>query len=163
MGWTALASMGDQAEDALKKVWSSTNPRHRADAFWLLIKLPGKSDEYLAQALSDQDPDIRITGIRAARFLKKDIIPIADKLIEDSSPQVRRELAIALRGNSSKEAAQLWTRLAQQYDGKDRWYLEALGISAAGNWDLYFNTWKSAVGEQLENARQYRHCVAEQK
>ena len=82
-----------------------------------------------------------------ARFLKKDIIPIAGKLIEDSSPQVRRELAIALRGNSSKEAAQLWTRLAQEYDGKDRWYLEALGISAAENWDLYFSTWKSAVGE----------------
>jgi hypothetical protein len=63
-------------EDALKKVWSSSNPRHRADAFWLLIKLPVKSDEYLAQALSDQDPDIRIAAIRGARFLKKDIIPI---------------------------------------------------------------------------------------
>jgi putative membrane-bound dehydrogenase-like protein len=148
LGWTALVSMGVQAEDALKKVWSSTNPRQRAEAFWLLIKLPGKGDEYLAQALSDQDPDIRITAIRAARFFNKDIIPIAAKLIEDSSPQVRRELAIALRGNASKEAAQLWTRLAQQYDGKDRWYLEALGIGAAGNWDLYFDTWKSAVGEQ---------------
>ncbi|HZB12422.1 MAG TPA: PVC-type heme-binding CxxCH protein, partial [Chryseolinea sp.] len=148
LGWTTLASMGDKAEEALKKVWDSSNPRHRAQAFWLLIKLQNKSDGYLAQALSDQDPNIRITAIRGARYLNKDIISVVEKLVKDPSPQVRRELAIALRGNDAKEAAQLWTQLAQQYDGKDRWYLEALGISASGNWDLYFDTWKSAVGDQ---------------
>ncbi|WP_276368517.1 PVC-type heme-binding CxxCH protein [Chryseolinea sp. H1M3-3] len=147
LGWNALAAMGEKAEEALKKIWTSKNQRHRAQAFWLLIKLQGKADEYLSQALSDQDPNIRIAGIRAARFLEKNIPTVTAQLVKDPSPQVRRELAIALRGNSSKEAANLWTQLAQQYDGKDRWYLEALGISASGNWDLYFNTWKAAVGK----------------
>lgn len=147
LGWNALVSMGDLAEESLKKIWTSQKPTQRAQAFWLLIKLNGKGESYLAQALGDPDPNIRITGIRAARFLHKDIIPISAELAKDPSPQVRREVAIAIRGNSSKEAATIWTALANQYDGKDRWYLEALGISAAGNWDLYFDTWKTSVGD----------------
>lgn len=147
LGWNAIAAMGDKAEDALKKLLASNNPRQKAQAFWLLIKLNGKSDDYINQALTDQDVNIRIAGIRAARFLGKDIIALCTKLVQDPSPQVRREVALAIRGNSTPEAANLWTQLAQQYNGKDRWYLEALGISANGNWDLYFNTWKNKVGE----------------
>jgi putative heme-binding domain-containing protein len=64
---------------------------------------------------------------------------------------VRREVALTIRGNNSQQAADLWTKLAEQYDGKDRWYLEALGISAAGNWDLYFKTWLNKVGDDLNS------------
>ena len=152
LGWNALATLGTSAEDALKKLWESDNARQKAQAFWLLIKLEGKSDEYIAQATSDKDVNIRIAGIRATRFLNKDIIALSSKLVQDPSPQVRREIALAFRGNSTQEAANLWTQLVQQYDGKDRWYLEALGISAAGNWDLYFNTWKNKVGADWKAA-----------
>jgi putative membrane-bound dehydrogenase-like protein len=145
-GWTALASNGDKAEAALQKLWTSSNPRQRAQALWLLCQIPGKESEYLNHALKDSDANIRITGIRIARLHKMDVIPIASNLKNDSSPQVRRELAIALRGNKSPQAAELWTDLAVQYDGKDRWYLEALGIGAAPDWDPYFKTWKNRVG-----------------
>src|SRR5699024_3955311 len=37
-------------------------------------------------------------------------------------------------------------QLAQQHDGNDRWYLEALGIGAAGQWDQFFGAWKEKVG-----------------
>lgn len=147
LGWKALASMSESAEDALKELWTSQNPRTRAQALWLLIKIDGKADAYIAQALSDQNPNIRIAGIRAARFLDKDAVTLLKDLVKDPSPQVRREVAIAIRGNASSEAAKLWTELAMQYDGKDRWYLEALGISATGNWDLYFDTWRASVGD----------------
>jgi putative membrane-bound dehydrogenase-like protein len=147
LGWTALAAMGESAEDALKELWTSQNPRTRAQALWLLIKIQGKADQYIAQALSDKDPNIRIVGIRAGRFLNKDAVTLFKDLVKDSSPQVRREVAIAIRGNASSEAAKLWTELAMQYDGNDRWYLEALGISATGNWDLYFDTWRASVGD----------------
>jgi putative membrane-bound dehydrogenase-like protein len=145
LGWNALAAAGDKAEPALEKLWKGNNARQKAQALWLLTKLP-KRDDYLAQALGDADANIRITGIRVARLLKKDIMPIALKLQNDASPQVRREVALAIRGNSSAEAADVWTALAQQYDGKDRWYLEALGISAEGNSDAYFSAWKGKVG-----------------
>lgn len=147
LGWSALASKGANAESALKELWTSGTPRQKAQAIWLLSRIPGKEDEYINLALADPDANLRITGIRIIRLLKKDIIPVATKLVRDSAPQVRREIAIALRGNSSPDAARLWTELAKQYDGKDRWYLEALGIGATGNWDLYFGTWRKEVGE----------------
>jgi len=57
-------------------------------------------------------------------------------LVQDQSPQVRRQIAVCLHG--SKDPAPLWVALAQQHDGKDRWYLEALGIGAAGHEDACF-------------------------
>ncbi|MEO7991257.1 MAG: c-type cytochrome, partial [Chryseolinea sp.] len=146
-GWNALAALGEQAEPALQKLWTSSNDRNRAQALWLLARLENKSDGYIQQAIKDKDANIRITGIRVARELKKDVLPIAEKLVSDPSPQVRREVTLALRGNNSDKAAALWTQLALQYDGKDRWYLEALGIGAEENWDLYFAAWKTKVGK----------------
>ena len=145
LGWSALASFGYEAEGALKKLWTSANPRQRAQALWLLIRLKEKGDGYLQEALVDADPNIKMAGLRAARMLKKDLLPIAKALVNDPSPQVRREVAIAIRGK--KNAADLWAQLAIQHDGKDRWYLEALGIGADGNWDLFFVAWQ----KQAEN------------
>jgi putative membrane-bound dehydrogenase-like protein len=147
LGWTALASMGANAESGLQTLWSNEDQRKRAQAFWLLSRLPN-GESYIDAAFKDANPDIRIMGIRAMRLKKKGNVSWLEALAKDSSPQVRREVAIALRGNSSAEAAQLWTTLANQYDGNDRWYLEALGISADGNWDLYFNTWLKDVGKE---------------
>ncbi|HEY9045539.1 MAG TPA: PVC-type heme-binding CxxCH protein [Ohtaekwangia sp.] len=148
IGWTALAAMGDKAEDALQKLWRSDNVRHRAQALWLLIRLDAQRESYLSQALADSQNDIRIAGIRAARLYKKDIVSLAKSLVNDSSAQVRRELALALHGNTTAGAADLWAQLALQYNGKDRWYLEALGIGASTNEDLYFNTWKKKAGSK---------------
>jgi putative membrane-bound dehydrogenase-like protein len=145
LAWSKLVSLGDSAEEELKRIWTSSNKRHRAQVLWLLAKLKS-GDQYILDAIRDPDADIRITGLRVARKLEKDILPFAKELVSDSSSQVRREVAIALRGNSSVEAADLWATLALQYDGMDRWYLEALGISAAGNDDLYFSTWMKKVG-----------------
>ena len=146
-GYHALVGMGSQAEEALLKLWNGENPRHRAQAFWLLTRLDvGKRDTWFNEALTDEDPNIRITGLRAARQLKHNVIAAASQLAKDPSPQVRREVAIAIRGDGSEEAANIWATLAMQYDGKDRWYLEALGISSDPNADLYFSAWQKKVG-----------------
>ncbi|MBK7873987.1 MAG: PQQ-dependent sugar dehydrogenase, partial [Saprospiraceae bacterium] len=99
-GWTALATFGKEAESALQKLWTSENPRHRAQALWLLGKLEN-GDAYIKEALADSDENIRITGIRVARRFNKDIIRIIKELVNDSSPHVRRELAIAIRNHKS--------------------------------------------------------------
>lgn len=147
-GYQALAKMGAKAEAELLKLWKGENPRQRAQAFWLLTLLDNKREAYFNEALSDKDPNIRITALRAARLLNHDVLKTASMLKRDSSPQVRRDVAIAIRGDNSTEAADIWTELALQYDGKDRWYLEALGISADPHSDLYFNTWKRRVGNE---------------
>jgi putative membrane-bound dehydrogenase-like protein len=144
LGWTALKNMGPQAEESLQKIWTGSNTRHAAQAFWLLTRLPG-GEKYIDEAINNDDANARIMGIRGARLMKMDVLKVAGKLIRDTSPQVRREMAIALRGNNTAAAATAWASLAGQYDGNDRWYLEALGIGAEDNWDLFFTTWKKQL------------------
>ncbi|MEO6187202.1 MAG: c-type cytochrome, partial [Ginsengibacter sp.] len=98
----------------------------------------------------DGDPNIMIAGLRAARQISKNILPVISSLVNDSDPQVRRECAIALRHNKSPEAPKLWATLAMQYKGDDRWYLEALGIGADRQWDPFFQAYLAQNGQPLE-------------
>ncbi|MRS64921.1 PVC-type heme-binding CxxCH protein [Larkinella terrae] len=144
--WNKLHDLGAKAEKDLAKLYNtSPDPRMKARALWLLSKL-SNGKKYIETALKDANPNLRITGLRAARELKTDVIPYVKQLINDTDPQVRRECAIALRRNKSPEAPDLWAQLAAKHDGKDRWYLEALGIGADGQWDSYYSAWLKRAG-----------------
>jgi putative membrane-bound dehydrogenase-like protein len=137
LAWKALHKMGKDAEGELLKLWKSDNPRFRARALWLLGRLQGKGKHYVDLALKDKDADLRITGLRLARQLKLDLVPPVNRLVADPDPGVLRECAIALRHNKSPEASFLFVLLALPDDGKDRWFLEALGIGADAQWDRF--------------------------
>ena len=146
LAWQALHSMGTKAESELVKMAASDNPIFRARALWLLGKIEGRGPKTVAMAIEDSDANIRIVGVRLARQLKLDVSSVSEKLIMDNSPQVRRELAVALRHSKSPQTPELWAQLAEQHDGKDRWYLEALGIGADGNDDACFAAWMKRAG-----------------
>lgn len=147
--WQSLQDKGENAEDGLKSMFEThENPRMRARAFWVLAKMDGKGKTYVEKAIADPNPDIQIAGLRAARQLDLDFIPYAKQLAESKDPQVRREVAISLRQHSSAEAPAIWAKLAAQHDGVDRWYLEALGIGAEGQWDSYFSAWENEVKDK---------------
>src|SRR3546814_253784 len=129
-------------------MYASDNPRFQARALWLRSKIPGKGKHYIQQALNDENEDIRITAIRSARQIDTDIIPIIEQVVNDPSAQVRRTALIALRHQHSPKAPALWAQFAEQYDGKDRWYLEALGISADQQWDTFFAAWLKQTSNQ---------------
>lgn len=149
LAWQKLHAWGTKAEHAMATLFHDrTHPRFSARACWLLSKLPSKGMHYVQEALKSDWEDLRITGIRAARQLNVDMIAIVQQMINDPSPQVRRELLIALCHNNAPEAPALWARLAGQYDGRDRWYLEALGISADQQWDAFFAAWLQQVGNR---------------
>ncbi|MEX0647681.1 MAG: PVC-type heme-binding CxxCH protein [Balneolaceae bacterium] len=150
--WLKLNEWGTEAEEALADLWNSDHSRYRARALWLLSKIDGRGEQYIEQALNDSDPNLRITGLRAARQLDINIIPVISQLVNDPSPQVRREAVIALRHNESPNAPQLWAELAFQYDGLDRWYLEALGIAADRQWDVFFSAWLDLADEDLNDS-----------
>ncbi|MEZ0486377.1 PVC-type heme-binding CxxCH protein [Fibrella aquatica] len=153
MGWTALHNLGTKAEKPLAKLYkSATNPRMKARALWLLSQLP-KGQKYVEMALKDANADLRITALRTAREQKMDVIGFVRQLVNDQSAQVRRECALALRRSASPEAPALWAQLAAQHDGKDRWYLEALGIGADNQWDTYYAAYlKQLNNDPLANA-----------
>lgn len=148
MAFQALHAMGKEAESDLQKLANSDNPVFRARALWLLSKIDGRGSSTVKQAIADKDENIRIVGVRMARQLGMKVDEYAAAVVKDPSPAVRRELAIALRQSDSPQAAEIWTSLAMQYDGKDRWYLEALGIGAGnGHADAFFDTWMATVGD----------------
>ena len=149
VAWTALQSFAatekDKVASALEAMQKNdANPRYRARAAGVLAKIPAFRQKSIQTAVQDQDADVRIAGLRLARQSVpgvdenqriQEVVAILTRLITDSSAQVRRECALALRHLKSPQKAELWGRLALQHDGQDRWYLEALGIGADQDWD----------------------------
>ena len=129
--------LGEDNSAVLKKIFEDqkAEAQHRARALWLLSALSaGAFEPLLTSALTDTDPNIRITAIRVARQLWQQKQPeklreVIAKVVEDRDAAVRREAAIALRFDGSKEASKLWGTLALKANVDERWSLEALGIA----------------------------------
>ncbi|MCX6855354.1 MAG: NPCBM/NEW2 domain-containing protein [Verrucomicrobia bacterium] len=157
LAWTALQKLNGKA--ALTKLFEDSKalPQHRARALWAVAwlsraenerpqtsanpKLGSGEPSYLQAALTDPDPNIRITAIRAARRLWEQKQPeklreVIAKVVTDKSPAVRREAAIALRFDIGKdwEGSWIWADLVFKAEHSDRWLFEALGIGAELDW-----------------------------
>ncbi|KAA6436729.1 c-type cytochrome [Dyadobacter flavalbus] len=149
LAWQALEKMNTSAVPALEKLFNDpkANSRMRARALWMLSKSPEAGKKAIDTAIKDSNPDMRIAALRAASETNyADLTSYIKMLVNDKEPQVRRECALMLHHNKSAEAPALWTALARQYDGQDRWYLEALGIGADGQWDSFFKAWVAEAG-----------------
>ncbi|QDU29341.1 NPCBM/NEW2 domain protein [Anatilimnocola aggregata] len=154
LAYQAIQKSGEAAAPALIKFAQDNakdNPRLQARALWALGKLPNQGNVAVKEALQSGNPDIRIVGIRLSRELGQDVGSLAS-LAKDSAPEVRRELAISTRHSKSPEAAAIWAELAAQHDGKDRWYLEALGIGADKQWDAYLDAYLKKVDGKWDTA-----------
>jgi putative membrane-bound dehydrogenase-like protein len=143
LGYTKLAQGGEPALKALQQVYqTSQNPRFRARAMWLLARGP-QGAQVVQSALKDKDANIRIAAIRADRLIKQDMVKVANKMMGDSSPGVLRELCLAMNYEPDDGAIPVLVKLADKFDGTDRWYLEALGIGATGREQELLDAWKS--------------------
>ncbi|MCS7471297.1 ThuA domain-containing protein [Stieleria sp. ICT_E10.1] len=150
--WRTLHAMGRDAEPELLELYADPNPRLRARALWLLGKIDGRGEHYVAKALADSNPDIRITAIRLAKQLTDQPSQWLADVADDESPAVRRELAVALRYDTSDAMPTLWAKLATAYDGQDRWYLEALGIGSDVRPEACFEAYLDAVNGRWDTA-----------
>ncbi len=157
LAWKKLEEIGSEAEPELHKLFHDTKavPQHRARALWLLAShewerfnpgadKPNPHDltlpECLTKALTDTDPNLRITAIRVARRLVQQAHPemlreVISKVVADKSPAVRREAAIALRFDETHEASVLVWTLPTTAAEWDRWMTEACGIASDLNWN----------------------------
>lgn len=131
--------------DALLQLSRHDNPRVVARALYALGKIgspsnPGTGSALtkrawarVLSALQDDNPDLRVTAYRATRqHDPKGLKDRAHKLANDSSIAVRREVALSLRSVSLPDSRSAILKLAQSFDGSDRWYLEALGSACEG-------------------------------
>ncbi|MDB6075625.1 MAG: hypothetical protein JWO89_3265, partial [Verrucomicrobiaceae bacterium] len=61
-----------------------------------------------------------------------DVVGMATKMAQDESAAVRREVALTMRDVPADKSVSVLVTLAKQFDGKDRAYLEALGLGSTG-------------------------------
>lgn len=136
LAWQTLHRAGEDAQAELNEiVATSRDDRYRARAIWLLAQIKGSAQAAVQRALSDDSEDIRATAIRIARQTRLSAADWMGAATKDTSLHVKREALVGLRDSQDKRFTQWWVNLADAYDGKDRWYLEALGMAAEGRWD----------------------------
>jgi putative heme-binding domain-containing protein len=80
--------------------------------------------------LRASDVDVRIAALRAMLTHERNVLSRIEQFANDPSPAVRREAMIALRDRPADQYAELFARVADGYDGRDRFYLEAFGVAA---------------------------------
>ena len=148
----ALQGQGAAALPALEAMWRQKDPVLRARALWLLGGLGDQGARFVQDATRDPDARFRILALRVMRRFGSDMAAASKPLLRDKSPQVRREIALLLQDPTAMAPAYLVgeqkpaapgvvnaiVELARQYDGKDRWYLSAIGIAARGREDAVF-------------------------
>ena len=151
--WQRLQKSPDDSLKELETLFASPNSRHRARALWAAGKLAVDRDQktkWIERALKDDDPDVRVAAVNLCFQIRAELGDGYLQLlpIEDPAPEVRRTILSGLRAAWPSSAAKIWARLAQQYDGSDRWYLEAVGIAADGHWDECFDAWLNEFPER---------------
>lgn len=134
LGFEKLRDQQAAAVPAVRELLRAENPFHRARAVWLLSQLGSEGQEIVEELLrTDEDPRLRVTAYRAlVQQLPGQWMNYAEISAADPAPAVRRAVAVSLRDSPLAESGNIIRRLYEGYDGRDRWYLEALGIALEG-------------------------------
>ncbi len=132
IGFEALRAHGESALPAVEESLASDHKWFAARVIWLLPYLGEAGIDRCERLLASADDAWRLAALRALVRSGQPVMNYADKLVVDSSPMVRRELATMLRDVPWSGSRDAIVELARHYDGSDRWYLEALGIACEG-------------------------------
>ena len=129
-GFNRLKAAGDKVVDDVAALLSDANPYVSSRGVWLLAQLGDKGAALARKELASSDDTRRLVAFRALRAAGRDVFALCESMSKDASPAVRREVAIALREFKTPAAVATLVTIAQQFDGKDRSYLEAIGLGS---------------------------------
>jgi putative heme-binding domain-containing protein len=144
----------------------------RARALWQLARMAPNAEAIIrvcVPLLKDDDPRFRILAVRIfTDFTPRGSMPFSDDgyqlLAQDPSAAVRREALLSLREADPQNAKRWILELARRYDGKDRFYLEAIGIAVGhhdkarrdiilADFEKHFPTWNEKVANLIWELR----------
>ena len=135
-----LKSSGAAIIPQLKEMLREENPYHQARAVWLMSQLGDVGIAAVEDLLDNENTDIRVVAFRALRNAREEkLVAYAKQLAGDPSPWVRREVAIAVRDLALPDKKEVLLQLAERHDGKDRWYLEALGAAMEPHASVFYS------------------------
>ncbi|MCP5115292.1 MAG: HEAT repeat domain-containing protein, partial [bacterium] len=137
-GFEKLRQQGGTAVPAVKALLTDPNPFIQSRAIFLLAQLGAQGREVVTGLLSAPEAEHRLVALRALQRAGVPFLAHATGLATDHSPAVRREFALALRDLPLDQSEEILLEIAEGYDGKDRWYLEAFGTGCDGKEDALY-------------------------
>lgn len=160
LGFEALKASGIKALPSVKSLLTAENPFHRARAVWLMAQLGQEGAAEVEKLLSSPDENMRLVAFRALKQQVSDLPNLCAKVVEDTSPEIRREVAISLRDISFEKSKNLMVLLLKKYDGKDAFYLEALGTASDKKEEKVYNLVKEIYAGEPANWSEQRSNLA---
>lgn len=146
VGFMKLKARGDAVLPQVQRVLRSKNRFISARAIWLMAQLGPKGKAQVRRLLKSENEQRRLVALRALRRAGEDPAKLARQMAKDPSAAVRRDAMLALRDVPLKQAVGTLLTLAQQFDGQDRHYLDAMGIGAFGKETALYNRLKKELG-----------------
>lgn len=131
-GFTRLKAAGAKAVPAVAALLEDSDSFIAARAAWLLAQMGDEGIAAVKPWLESKDATQRLVAYRALRRANHDVLLMALKMAADSDAAVRREVALTVRDMPASECGPILVQLAHSFDGKDRTYLEALGLGSEG-------------------------------
>lgn len=147
-GFQRLKAQGAAAVPAVKALLAETNPFIASRAVWLLAQLGDSGVAVVKAELSSSDETRRLVAFRALRAAGIDVLAMSTRMASDSSPAIRREVALAMRDFKGPESVANLVTVARGFDGKDRAYLEALGLGATGREAAVYDAIAKVMGAE---------------
>ncbi len=146
-GFTRLKAQGEKAVPAVAEMLKDANPYIAARAVWLLAQMGSSGQNIVMELLSSKNDRTRLLACRALRAAGGDVVKLAQKLASDPAAMVRREIALSLRDIPAETSVPLLVKIAEQFDGKDRAYLEALGLGSTNKEAAVYAAAKKAMNQ----------------
>ena len=136
-----LVARGNAVFPQLQQLFElAENPYVQVRPVWVMAQLGSKGQGYVRNLLNSRNPQHRLVAYRALRYAQPaGLIPMANKMAGDKDPSVRREVALSLRDVPYAKAKRALAQVIDGYDGKNRWYLEAIGAASVGNEDRVYD------------------------
>jgi putative membrane-bound dehydrogenase-like protein len=109
------------------------NPVFRSRAIWVLAQLGKQGIARVKPYLQSKDEMEVVVAYRALRHSQPDrMLEHAKLLAQSSFASVRREVAVSLKGFPYPDTRDILAHLIAGFDGRNRFYLEALGVAFHG-------------------------------
>ena len=146
LGFQALQKQGEKAYSSVSALLSHSNSYVAARAIWLLPHLGEKGLKKTIDLLKSDRAEFRLVAYRSLRRSEQKLLSHALELAKDPSAGVRRDVALSMRNFSAKKAGPVLVEVAKRYDGKDKNYVEAIGLGSAGKESSIWKYLKGALG-----------------
>ncbi|MEM9236500.1 MAG: PVC-type heme-binding CxxCH protein [Verrucomicrobiota bacterium] len=144
-GFKALKLQGEKALPAVTKLMQDPEPWIAVRGVWLLPYLGEQGLQQCRDLLKSDNERTRLVAFRALKRSGQDVYSAAAKLAADPSPAIRRDAALAMRGLPADKAAPVLITVAKGWDGKDKNYLESIGLGAENQEPAVWTAMKSAL------------------